>query len=142
MSLRYLPPDPCDGSPVWRGILTGLVPLACLVVLGALTVLATILVRMQTTGEAFLSQQALLVNLFGIGLLVAIVVWTVAWIWVLRRARAVEKQASIAPADGGQACLMRQALSTRWTLAASAFIVLLPVIVAIVFPQHPAQPAP
>ena len=63
MGIRYTPPDPCEGSPVLRGILTGLVPLALLAVLGALAVLATTFVRTQTSGEAFLSQQALLVSL-------------------------------------------------------------------------------
>ena len=142
MSIRYTPPDPCDGSPVMRGVLAGLVPLAFLVVLGALTVLATSLVRVQTNGEAFLSQQALLVDLLGAGLLVAFVVWIVTWVLALRRARATEMMAAVGQAGGGQACLTRQALATRWTLAASALIVLVPVIVAIVFPQHPAQPAP
>lgn len=142
MNIRSTPPDPCDGSPVWRGMLTGLLPLGLFVVLGALTVVATVIVQGQTTGEEFLSQQALLVSLLGIGLLVAFVVWTVAWIWALRRARAAEKLAAMEDGDGGQACLLRQALATRWALAASAVIVLLPVIVAVVFPQHPAQPAP
>lgn len=114
-----------------RGIWTGLAPLILLVVLGALAVALTILVRDLTNGEAFLSQQAMLVAILGIGLLVAFGAEIAGIVWSLRRARAWERLGA-----------WRQAAVVRWTLAASALILLLPVIVAIVFPQHPAQPAP
>lgn len=122
--------SPQDGAII-RGILTGLVPAALLAALGALTVLATTLARAQTTGEAFLAQQPVLLYTFGAGVLVAFVAWIAGCRWALRRARAWERSGA-----------WRLAAATLWTLGASAIIVLLPVILAVVIPQHPAHPAP
>jgi hypothetical protein len=113
------------------GILTGLVPLALFALLGTLAVLVTILARALTTGDAFLAQQSLLVDTLGIGLLLAFGVWVAGCAWALRRARAWERMGALV-----------QAATTLWTLGASAIVLLLPVLLAIVVPQHPAHPAP
>jgi hypothetical protein len=113
-----------------RGILTGLVPLALWAVLGIVAVVATTLARALTNGEAFLAQQPVLVYTFGIGLVVAFGAWIAGCAWALRRARTWERIG--APL---------QAAATRWTLGASAIILLLPVILAVLIPQHPAHPA-
>lgn len=120
-----------QGESVTRGILTGLAPLVMFAVLGALAVLATILVRSLTAGEAFLSQQPMLLAILGIILLIAFIVWVAACRWALRRARAWEQSGALA-----------QASATLWALGASAIILLLPVILALVIPQHPVHPAP
>ncbi len=123
-------PIPRSGE-VLPGILTGLVPLALFAVLGALAVVATILARVLTTGEAFLAQQPMLVGTLGIGLLVAVGAWIAGCVWAHRRARTWERIG--APL---------QAAATLWTLGASAIILLLPVLLAVLIPQHPAHPAP
>lgn len=127
MSVRATASTPPQGGTVLRGILTGLVPLILFVVLGALAVLATTLIRTLTNGEAFLAQEPVLVGTLGVGLLLAFVAWVVGCVWALRRARA-----------WGQ---IPQATATLWTLGASAIVLLLPVLLAILSPQHPAHPA-
>jgi hypothetical protein len=131
MSVRSTASTPPQGGEILRGILTGLVPLALLAVLGALAVLATTLARNLTAGKPFLAQQPVLVYTLGVGLLVAFGAFVAGWVWALRRARAGERIG--APL---------QAAATRWALGAAAIILLLPVILAVVIPQHPAHPAP
>jgi hypothetical protein len=107
------------------------VPLALFAVLAALSVLATTLARALITGEAFLAQQPVLVGTLGIGLLIAFGAWVAGCVWALQRARTWERIG--AP---------RQAAAALWTLGASAIILLLPVLLAVLIPQHPAHPAP
>ena len=122
---------PTQGGEVLRGILTGLAPVALLALVGGLAALATMLVRSLTTGEAFLTQQPVLVGTLGIGLLVAFGGWIAGCVWALRRARAWERLGAA-----------RAAAATLWALAASALITALPVLLALLIPQHPAHPAP
>jgi hypothetical protein len=131
MDVRSTIPQPAQGGQALPGILTGLVPLAFFAGLGALAVVAMILARMLTTGEAFLAQQTVLVGTLGIGLLVSFGAWIAGCIWALRRARTWERIG--APL---------QAAATLWTLGVSAIILLLPVLLAVLIPQHPARPAP
>ena len=123
--------QPAEGGAVIRGILTGIAPLALFAILGALAVLATILARGLTAGEAFLAQQPMLLAILGIILLIAFIAWGIGCRWALRRARTWEQTGALA-----------QASATLWALSASAIILLLPVILALVIPQHPAHPAP
>ncbi len=120
-----------QGGSVMRGVVTGIAPLALFAALGVVAVLATILARNLSAGEAFLSQQPMLIAVLGVILLIAFVAWVAGCRWALRRARAWEQTGDLA-----------QATATLWTLGVSAVILLLPVILAIVMPQHPAHPAP
>jgi high-affinity nickel permease len=131
MSVDSTTSTPSQDGTVIRGILTGLAPVALLAVLGALTVLATTLARALTNGEPFLTQQPVLVYTFGVGVLVAFGAWIAGCRWALRRARTWEQKG--AP---------RLAAATLWTIGVSAIIVLLPVLLAVLIPQHPAHPAP
>lgn len=131
MEARSAETSSAQRSGVGQGVLTGLAPVALFAVIGALAVGATILVRSLTTGLAFLTQLPALVSTLGIGLLVAFVAWIVGFVWALRRERAWERAGASA-----------QAAATLWALCASAVILLLPVILAILIPQHPAHPAP
>jgi hypothetical protein len=132
VDVRSPAPQPIPrAGQILPGILTGLVPLALFALLGTLVVLVTILARALTTGDAFLAQQSLLVDTLGIGLLLAFGVWVAGCVWALRRARAWERMGALV-----------QAATTLWTLGASAIVLLLPVLLAIVIPQHPAHPAP
>lgn len=131
METRSTDTSSAQGGGVGQGVLTGLTPVALFSVIGALAVGATILVRSLTNGQAFLTQLPELLITLGIGLLVAFVAWIVGFVWALRRERAWERMGASA-----------QAAATLWALCASAVILLLPVILAILIPQHPAHPAP
>lgn len=114
-------------SSLWRGALVGLIPLGLLAGIVALTLLITALARQLVAASGFFAQQqAALIALIA-GLIVAITVYAVA-IWrVLRRVAAWQR-------DGVTA----QANAALWALGATALIVLIPVLLAIVLPQHPA----
>jgi hypothetical protein len=113
-----------------RGALAGLAPIAFFVVLAALTGLATVLVRTLVSGQPFLTQLPELGATLGIGLALAFAAWIAGFIWALRRQRAWAMSGSSAAAA-----------ATLWALTVSALILLAPVIVAILLPQHPAHPA-
>ncbi len=114
-------------SSVQRGTLVGLIPLGLLAGIVAITLLVTALAR-QVVGDAgfFAQQQAALIALI-VGLFVSIVVFAVA-IWrVLRRVAAWQQ-------DG----TATQANAALWTLGASALIVVVPILLALLLPQYPA----
>ena len=62
-----------------------------------------------------------------VGLVIAAAMYTIAIVGTLRRIRRWHAEGSAAPA-----------LGALWALAASAFGVLLPVLLAAFLPQHPA----
>jgi hypothetical protein len=111
----------------WRGVLYGTIPLALLVVITAVAFALAVLVHqlMDVTGF-FVQQQAVLIIL-GCGLVLALVAFTIAVVFIMRRV-AIWQQA-------GRVERTRAAL---WTLTASALVILLPLILAIILPQHPA----
>jgi hypothetical protein len=119
------PPD--SRSDVGRGILTGLTPLVSVVGVVVVALLLTALVRALMTSQGFFAQQQAAVIVLGIGLLAAIVVYVVACARALRQARAW--------LGAGQEA---SASAAYWSLGATALIVLLPVALALLLPQHPA----
>jgi uncharacterized membrane protein YidH (DUF202 family) len=110
-----------------RGALIGLIPLGLLAGIVALGVIATTLVRQLVAGSGFfVQQQAALITLIA-GLILAIAIYAVALWRILRRVAAWQQ-------DGKKA----QASATLWALGATALIVVLPVLLALLLPQHPA----
>lgn len=114
------------GSTI-RGILSGLMPLALLVGFVALALVLTTLARQLVPATDFAGQQQAAIATLMAGLMVAIAVFAVA-IWRTLRRVAVWQQV-------GQRV---QARATLWTLALTALLVAIPVLIAVLLPQHPA----
>ena len=114
-------------SGVWRGVLVGLIPLGLLAGIVAITLLVTALARQLVAGSGFFVQQQTALIALIVGLILAIGVYTVA-IWrVLRRVKSWQR-------DG----TTTQANAALWALTATALIMVLPVLLAFLLPQHPA----
>ncbi len=112
----------------WRGVLVGFVPLFLLLVVVIATLLLTALVRQLTfTSGFFVEQRAVLISLTS-GIALATILYIGALIVTLRRIRSWQ----------GTVGAARQARAALLALGATAVIVALPVILAIVLPQHPA----
>ena len=111
----------------WRGVLVGLIPLGLLAGIVLITLLVTALVRQLVAGSGFFVQQQTALIALIVGLVLAIVVFAVASWRVLRRVKIWQR-------DG----TTRQANAALWTLTATALIIVLPVLLAILLPQHPA----
>ncbi|TMD63960.1 MAG: hypothetical protein E6I91_11810 [Chloroflexi bacterium] len=111
----------------WRGFLTGIVPLVLLVVIVAIALAVTALVHQLFAPSGFFAQQQASVITLVVGLAIALVVYVGAFVRALRRGAAWQRQGAIKPS--------RAAL---WSLGITALIVVLPVLLAIVLPQHPA----
>lgn len=118
---------PFPGGDLRRGILAGLVPLAGLIVLFAIALALAIATRLVTGSLAFGVRQVATVIALAVGLVLAAVVYAISIVGVYRRMRAWR--------EAGRDVAAAAAL---WTLAVTALIVLAPVIVAAVLPQHPA----
>lgn len=113
-------------NSVWRGVLTGLIPLELLVVLVTVTMLLTALARLLFTNAGFFTQQQASVIVLIVGLILTIAVFAVA-IWrVLRRVAVWQQNVVIV-----------QANAALWTLGVTALVVVVPVLLAILLPQHP-----
>jgi membrane protease YdiL (CAAX protease family) len=114
-------------SNTFRGALVGLIPLGLLAGAVVLTLVITVLARQLVAASGFFAQQqAALITLIA-GLVVAIVVYAVALWSILRRVAAWRH-------DGEQA----QASAALWALGATALVVIVPVLLALLLPQHPA----
>ena len=111
----------------WRGVLVGLIPLGLLAGIVVITLLVTALVRQLVAGSGFFAQQQSALIALIIGLVIAIVVFAIAGWRVLRRVKIWQR-------DG----TTRQANAALWVLTVTALIIVLPVLLAIVLPQHPA----
>jgi len=111
----------------WRGVLVGLIPLGLLAGIVLITLLVTALVRQLVAGSGFFVQQQTALIALIVGLVLAIVVFAVASWRVLRRVKIWQR-------DG----TTRQANAALWALTATALIIVLPVLLAIILPQHPA----
>ena len=110
-----------------HGVLIGLIPLGLLTGIVLIAVVATALARELTAnGGFYVQQQAALITMIG-GLVLATVVFAVASWRVLRRVKSWQR-------DGTTA----QANAALWALTATALIIVLPVLLALVLPQHPA----
>jgi len=114
-------------SGVWRGALVGLIPLGLLTGIVAITLLFTALARQLVAGSGFFVQQQTALVALIVGLVLAIGVYTLA-IWrVLRRVKIWQR-------DG----TTTQANAALWVITATALIMVVPVLLALLLPQHPA----
>ena len=115
------------GNSIWRGILIGLIPLGLLVVIIVITLFLTALMRQLFAGAGFFAQQRAELLVVIPGLILALGVYGVA-AWLTLRHVALWQQA-------GEKARANGAL---WMLGITALIVVLPVVLAVVLPQHPA----
>jgi len=114
-------------SGVWRGALVGLIPLGLLTGIVAITLLFTALARQLVAGSGFFVQQQTALVALIVGLVLAIGVYALA-IWrVLRRVKIWQR-------DG----TTTQANAALWVITATALIMVVPVLLALLLPQHPA----
>ena len=121
-------PQPVEvkGSAL-HGVLIGLIPLGLLAGVVLIAVVATALARELTAGSGFyVQQQAALITLI-VGLVLAIVVFAIAC-WRVLRQVALWQKAGVAI----------QATATLWTLGFTALVIISPILLAILLPQHPA----
>ncbi len=105
----------------------GLIPLGVLLGTGAITLGVAALIRQVIGNAHFFTQQttSLIILIVGVG--IGIGGYFAAVVRVLRRV-----------ADWHSDGETKRATVTLWALAATALVVLAPVILAIVLPQHPA----
>ena len=120
------PSSQLRGSAI-RGVWTGLIPLALLAVFVAIALATTAIARQLVADSGFAVQgQVALINLVA-GLILAIAVFAVA-VWRVLRRVALWQQI-------GESV---QAKATLWTLTATALIIVVPVLLAVLLPQSPA----
>lgn len=112
---------------LWRGFVSGLIPLAPLVVIviGALALAR--LARLLTGDLGFDAQQWAAGVIIALGLLGAAASYVVTCRRALRRVKRWQQAGEFGQANGA-----------LWGLCLVALLVLLPVLLAIVIPQHPA----
>jgi uncharacterized membrane protein YidH (DUF202 family) len=105
----------------------GLIPLGLLAGMVAITLLVTALARQLTAGSGFFVQQQTALIALIVGLALAIVVYTVA-IWrVLRRVKSWQPDGTTTRAN-----------AALWALTTTALMSVLPVLLALILPQHAA----
>ena len=110
-----------------RGVLIGLIPLGLLAGVVLIAVVVTALARELTAGGGFyMQQQAALITLI-VGLVLAIVVFAIACWRVLRQVATWQKTG-----------VAVQATAALWALGATALIITLPILLALLLPQYPA----
>jgi uncharacterized membrane protein len=111
----------------WRGILIGFIPLALFVIIVAIALAFTALMRQFFAPSGFfVEQQAVLISLVT-GLVIGLVIFVVAIVLSLRRVTAWQKIGA-----------RKSANAALWALGITALVVFLPVLLAIVLPQSPA----
>ncbi len=109
-----------------QGVLIGLIPLVLLAGVVLLSVIATAIARGLTAGGGFYAQQeAALITLI-IGLVLAIVVFGIACWRVLHQVGLWQKAGAAV-----------QAAATLWTLGLTALVIISPILLAFLLPQHP-----
>jgi hypothetical protein len=114
-------------SSALRGVLTGLIPLGLLLLVVAVTVLLTALARQLMASSGFFAQQQASVIVLITGLVVALVVYIIAIVRTMRNITSWQRSGAVG-----------QARAALFALGCTALVVLLPVVLAIVLPQHPA----
>lgn len=113
------------GSAV-RGALIGLIPLELLAGVVLVAIVVTALARgLADDGGFFVQQQTALITLI-VGLVLAIVVFALA-VWRVVRQIAAWQRTGVA----------MQANAALWALAATALVIVVPVLLAVLLPQHP-----
>ena len=110
-----------------QGALRGLIPLALLVLIIVIIPALTALMRQLVAASGFFAQQQAAVITLIIGLVLALIVYGLAIYFTLRRI-----------ASWQQTNMAARARAALWALGVTAFIVVLPVLLAIILPQHPA----
>ena len=119
-------PTTASKGSAMRGVLVGLIPLGLLAGCIALTVVLTALARQMTSGsEFYVQQQAALVMLI-IGSVLTIVVFAVA-LWRVVRRVAIWQRTNVTV----------QAKAALWSLGATALVIVIPLLLALLLPQHP-----
>ena len=114
------------GREVWRGLLIGLIPLGLLAIMVLATVLLTALARLLFTDAGFYAQQQAAVIVLIAGLILSIAAFGLAVWRVLRHValwQLIEAKA--------------RANAALWALGASALVIVVPVLLALLLPQHP-----
>ncbi len=109
-----------------RGAWVGLGPLGLLAVFVALAVILTALARQLAAGSGFFAQQQAELSTLIAGLVLAIVVFAIA-VWRVLRQVAAWQQAGAAV----------QANAALWALGTTALVIVIPILLAILLPQHP-----
>jgi hypothetical protein len=110
-----------------RGVLVGGLPIALFAVLASATLLLATLARTLTVSSGFFVQQQAALIVLVVGGLLAAVGYVVAIIWAWRHLHHWFLAGASAPWIGALA-----------VLAVTVLLVLLPLILAFVVPQHPA----
>jgi hypothetical protein len=109
-----------------HGVLIGLIPLGLLAGFVLIALVATALARELTSGGGFyVQQEAALITLI-VGLVLAIVVFAIACWRVLHRVGLWQKAGAV-----------KQAAATLWTLGCTALVIISPIVLATLLPQHP-----
>ncbi|MGZ6281185.1 MAG: hypothetical protein ACXWPS_06055 [Ktedonobacteraceae bacterium] len=120
------PPVEAKGTAL-HGVLIGLIPLGLLAGTVLLSVIATAIARELTaSGGFYVQQEAALITLI-VGLVLAIIVFAIACWRVLHLVGLWQKAGAAV-----------QAAATLWTLGCTALVIISPILLAIVLPQHPA----
>ena len=119
--------SPQRGSDVLRGALLGLVPLALLVLIIAIALALAALARQLLAASGFFAQQQAAVIILIAGFVLALVVYVIAIVLTMRRI-----------ASWQQNRIAARARAALWSLGITALIVILPLLLAILLPQHPA----
>jgi hypothetical protein len=114
-------------SNALRGALVGLIPLGLLLLVVAISVILTALARQLVASSGFFAQQQASVIVLIAGLVVALVVYIIAIVRTMRNISSWQRSGE----DG-------QSRAALLALGCTALVVLLPVVLAIVLPQHPA----
>lgn len=119
-------PVEAKGSAL-HGVLIGLIPLGILAGVVLLAIIATAIARGLTiSGGFYVQQEAALISLIA-GLVLAIVAFAIACWRVLHQVALWQKGGSV-----------MQAAATLWTLGFTALVIVSPILLAILLPQHPA----
>lgn len=120
-------PQASTAREIVHGVFFGLVPLLLLALLVIATIGLTTLVRRSTLSAGFfIWERNALITLI-VGMIVALLVYVIAIVLVLQiTARWITGRFTIRSA------------AALWTLAITAIVVLLPVIIVVLLPQSPA----
>lgn len=114
------------GKEAWRGLLIGLIPLGALAAFVLVTVLLTALARLLFTDAGFYAQQQASVIVLIVGLILSVAGFGLA-VWRVLRHVALWQLIEA----------KTRANAALWTLGASALVIVIPVLLAFLLPQHP-----